>query len=142
MPKFSKGHNSRKIRCKYSSVFRENRCLPPPKHVYGGNFSHEAMTLKIRSRSPKANMLLILSDLHRLATLVNIPSNGPWDNMKANTFWLKCGGLSLAVILKIRSRSPKTIQLFIMSNVISIQIWLKSASWFMRYWAHKHPLAV
>ena len=36
----------------YSSVFRENRCLPPPKPVYGGNFSHEAVTLKIRSRSP------------------------------------------------------------------------------------------
>ena len=36
---------------KYSSVFRENRCPPPPKPVYGGNFSHEAVTLKIRSRS-------------------------------------------------------------------------------------------
>ena len=32
---------------KYSSVFRENRCPPPPKPVYGGNFSHEAVTLKI-----------------------------------------------------------------------------------------------
>ena len=31
----------------YSSVFRE-RCPPPPKPVYGGNFSHEAVTLKIR----------------------------------------------------------------------------------------------
>ena len=47
---------------KYSSVFRENRCPPPPKPVYGGNFSHEAVTLKIRSRSPKSNKLLILSD--------------------------------------------------------------------------------
>ena len=35
---------------KYSSVFRENRCPPSPKPVYGGNFSHEAVTLKIRSR--------------------------------------------------------------------------------------------
>ena len=55
---------------KYSSVFRENRCPPPPKPVYGGKFSHEAVTLKIRSRSPKCNKLLILSDLYRLANLV------------------------------------------------------------------------
>ena len=54
---------------KYSSVFRENRCPPPPKPFYGGNFSHEAVTLKIRSRSPKSNKLLILSDLYRLANL-------------------------------------------------------------------------
>ena len=55
---------------KYSSVFRENRCPPPPKPVYGGNFSLEAVTLKIRSRSPKSNKPLILSDLYRLANLV------------------------------------------------------------------------
>ena len=59
-----------KLSDKYSSVFRENRCPPPPKSVYGGNFSHEAVTLKIRSRSPKSNKLLILSDLNRLANLV------------------------------------------------------------------------
>ena len=55
---------------KYSCVFRENRCLPPPKPVYDGNFSHEAVTLKIRSRSPKSNKLLIMFDLYRLANLV------------------------------------------------------------------------
>ena len=55
---------------KYSSVFRENRCPPPHKPVYGGKFSHEAVTLKIRSRSPKSNKLLILSALYRLANLV------------------------------------------------------------------------
>ena len=55
---------------KYSSVFRKNRCPPPPKPVYGGNFSHEAVTLKIGSRSPKSNKLLILSDLYKLANLV------------------------------------------------------------------------
>ena len=43
---------------------------PPPKPVYGGNFSQEAVTLKIRSRSPKSNnLLLILSDLYRIANL-------------------------------------------------------------------------
>ena len=36
--------------------------------------------------------------------------------MQTNTFWLKFGGLSLAVTLKIRSRSPKPIQLFVMSK--------------------------
>ena len=53
-----------------ASVFRENRCPPPPKPVYGGNFSHEVVTLKIRSRSPKSIKLLILSILYRLAKLV------------------------------------------------------------------------
>ena len=38
------------------------------------------------------------------------------ENMQTNTFWLKFGGLSLAVTLKIRSWSPKPIQLFIMSK--------------------------
>ena len=80
---------------KYSSVLRENRCPLPPKPVYGGNFSHEAVTLKFG----------------------NIPSNGPSDNMQ--TLGLKFGGLSLAVTLKIRSRSPKPIQLFIMSKCYS-----------------------
>ena len=55
---------------KYSSVFKETRCPPPHKQVYGGNFSHESVTLKIRSRSTKSNKLLILSDLYRLANLV------------------------------------------------------------------------
>ena len=96
----------------YSSVFKENRCPPPLKPVYGGNFSHEAVTLKIRSRSPKSNKLLILSDLYRLANLVTFH---PMDIMQTNTFWLNFGGLSLAVTLKIRS-SPKPIQLFIMSK--------------------------
>ena len=55
---------------KYSSIFRENRCPPPPKPVYGGNFSHEAVTLQIRSRSPQSNELMILPNLYRLANLV------------------------------------------------------------------------
>ena len=55
---------------KYSSVYRENRCPPRPKSVYGGIFSHEAVTLKIRAWSPKSNKLLILSDLYRLANLL------------------------------------------------------------------------
>ena len=36
--------------------------------------------------------------------------------MQTNTFWLNFGGLSLAVTLKIRLRSPKPVQLFIMSK--------------------------
>ena len=36
--------------------------------------------------------------------------------MQTNTFWFEFGGLRLAVTLKIRSRSPKPIQLFIMSK--------------------------
>ena len=47
----------------YSSVFIENRCPSTPKPVYGGKFSHKAVTLKIRSRSPKSDKLLILSYL-------------------------------------------------------------------------------
>ena len=43
--------------------------------------------------------------------------------------------------LKIRSSSPKPIQLLSCPNVISMQIWLKSATWFIRYCAHKHLLA-
>ena len=107
-----KGDNSDK---KYSSVFRENRCPPPPKPVYGGNFSHEAVTLKIRSRSPKSNKLLILSDLYRLANLVTFHPM-VHEITYRHTFWLNFGGLSLTVTLKIRSRSPKPIQLFIMSK--------------------------
>ena len=61
-------HSKVTLSAKYSSVFRESP--PPPKPVYGGNFSHEAVTLKIRSKSPKSNKLLILSDLYRLANLV------------------------------------------------------------------------
>ena len=38
--------------------------------TYGGKFSQEAVTLKIKSRSPKYNKLLVLSDLYRLANLV------------------------------------------------------------------------
>ena len=102
---------------KYSSVFRENRCPPPPKPVFGGNFSHEAVTLKIRSRSPKSNKLLILSDLYRLANLVIFHPMVHEITCRQTLFGLiKIGGLSLAVTLKIRSRSSKPIQPFIMSK--------------------------
>ena len=96
----------------YSSVFRENRCPPPPKPIYGGNFSHEAVTLEIRSWSPKFNKLLILSDLYRLANFVTFH---PMIHKVTNTFWLNFGGLNLTSDLEIRW-SPKPIQLFIMSE--------------------------
>ena len=107
-------NKNRKFRSKYSCVFRENRCPPSPKPVYGGNFSHEVVTLKIRSMSPKSNKLLILSDLYRHANLVTF--HPMVHEMQTNTSWLKFCGLSLAVTLKIRSRSPKPIQLSIMSK--------------------------
>ena len=43
---------------------------PTSQTTYGGNISHEAVTLKITSRSPKSDKLLILSDLNRCANLV------------------------------------------------------------------------
>ena len=102
---------------KYSGVFRENKSPPPTKPVYGDNFNHEAVTLKIRSRSPKSNQLLILSDLYRIANLVTFhPVVHQVTCRQTNTFWLKFGGLTLAVTLKTLSRSLKPIQLFIMSR--------------------------
>ena len=98
---------------KYSSVFRENRCPPSPKSVYGGNFSHEAVTLKIRPRSQKSNKLLILSDLYRLANLVTFHPMVHEITCRQTLFGLI---LILAVTLKIRSRSPKAIQHFNMSK--------------------------
>ena len=47
------------------------------------------------------------------------PSNLPtssWDTVHTSTFWLKFGSLSSAMTLKIRLRSPKPNQLFIMSQ--------------------------
>ena len=50
------------------------------------------------------------------------------------------GSLSPAVTIKIRSRSPKPNQLFVVSQChihISMQIWLKSANQLIRYHAYK-----
>ena len=75
------------------AVFSEKTCPPPPKPVYGGNFSHEAVTLKIRSRSPKSNKLLILSDLYRLANLVTFHPMVHEITCRQTLFWLNFGGL-------------------------------------------------
>ena len=45
----------------------------------------------------------------------NLPTSS-WDMVHTSTFGLKFGSLSPAVTLKIRSRSPKPNQLFIMSQ--------------------------
>ena len=45
----------------------------------------------------------------------NLPTSS-WDMVHICTFWLKFGSLSPAVTLKIMSRSPKSNQLFIMSQ--------------------------
>ena len=44
------------------------------------------------------------------------PSTSSWDMVHTSTFGLKFGSLSPAMTLKIRSRSPKPKQLFIMSQ--------------------------
>ena len=118
---------------------KKNRCPPTPKPVCGGNFSHEAVTLKIRLRSPKSNKLLILSDLYRLA-FGKIPSNGPWDNMQT-LFGLILVDWAWQWPWKLDQGHLNLFSFLSSPNVISLQIWLKSASWFMRNCAHKHILA-
>ena len=55
------------------AVISEKTDVPhfPNQSMVATNFSDEAVTLKIRSRSPKSNKLLILSDLYRLANFVS-----------------------------------------------------------------------
>ena len=50
------------------AMFSEKTDVPVQTSLCG-NFSHEAVTLKIRPRSSKSNKLLILSDLYSFATL-------------------------------------------------------------------------
>ena len=71
------------------AVFSEKTDVPPPpKPVHSDNFSHKAVTLKTRSRSPKSNKLLILSDLYSLANLVT------FHVIVHEITWLKFGGLN------------------------------------------------
>ena len=77
--------------------------------------SSPALTLKNRSRSPKSNQLFIISQSYIHANLVEI-CQPVHEMMHRSTFGLKFSSLSLAVTLKIRSRSPKPNQLFIMSQ--------------------------
>ena len=100
------------------AVFSEKTDVPYPKtrfHDWNCHH-HEAVTLKIRARSPKSNKLLILSNLYRLANLVTFHPMVHEITCRQTTFLLNFGGLSLAVTLKIRLRSPTPIQLFIMSK--------------------------
>ena len=126
---------------KYSSVFRENRCPPPPKPVYGGNFSHEAANLKIRSRTPKSNKLLILSNLYRLANLVTFHPMVLEITCRQTVFGLILVDSVRQWPWKLEQGHQNLFSFLSCPNVISMQIWLKSASWFMRYCAHKHLLA-
>ena len=63
----------------------------------------------------------IKSALHHVPVLYpcksgwNLPTSS-WDMVHTSTFGLKFGSLSPAVTLKIRSRSPKPNQLFVMSQ--------------------------
>ena len=65
------------------------------------------------------------------------PPTGSWDIVQTIRFWLKFSSLSRALTLEIRSRSPNIISSSSRSIVISMQIWLKSADWFMRCHARK-----
>ena len=56
------------ILLKNIAVFSEKTDDPHLPNQF--SFSHEAVTLKIRSRSPKSNKLMILSNLYRLANVV------------------------------------------------------------------------
>ena len=91
------------------AVFSEKTDVP---HLPNQSMVAISVTLKIRSRSPKSNKLLILFDLYRLTNLVTFHPMVHEITCRQTFF----GKLSLAVTLKIRSRSPKPIQLFIMSK--------------------------
>ena len=93
-----------------------------------------AVTLKIRSRSPKPIQLFIMSKCYIHANLVEFHQL-VHDIVHTSTFWLKFGSLSPTVTLKIRSRSPKPNQLFIMSkcyihaNLVKIHPPVHEISW-------------
>ena len=72
-----------------------------------------AVTLKIRSRSPKTIQLFIMSKFNIHANLVRIRRLDHEILCTQAPFWLKFGSLSPAVTLKNRSRSPKPNHLFI-----------------------------
>ena len=75
-----------------------------------------AVTLKNRSCSPKPNQLFTMSQCYIHANLVEIcqPVHEKWCTQAL--FGLNLAVLSPTVTLKIRSRSPKPNQLFIMSQ--------------------------
>ena len=75
-----------------------------------------AVTLKIRSRSPKPIQLFIMSKCYIHANLVKIHQLIHEILCCTHTFWLKFGSLSPTKTLKNRSRSPKPNLLFIMSQ--------------------------
>ena len=93
-----------------------------------------ALTLKNRSRSPKSNQLFIMSNCYIHANLIEI-CQPVHEMVHTSTFGLKFGSLSPAVTLKIRSRSPKPSQLFIMSqcyshaNLVKIRQPVHEISW-------------
>ena len=73
------------------------------------------VTLKNRSRSQKPNQLFYVPMLYPCKSGWNLLTSS-WDMVHTSTFWLIFGSLNPVVTLKIRSRSPKPNQLFIMSQ--------------------------
>ena len=67
----------------------------------------------------------------------NLPTSS-WDTVHTSTFRLKFGSLSPAVTLKIRSRSSKPSQLFIMSQYYIHANLVKIHPWFTRYRTYKN----
>ena len=94
-----------------TAVFSEKTDVPPPpptphKPAYGGNFSHEAVILKIRSRSPKSTKPLILVRFIYTCKFGNIPCNCPWE-MQTNTFWLAGRGSSIGSMPAWHASGPE-----------------------------------
>ena len=86
------------------------------KHVLASIWQFKStVILKIRSRSPKPNQLFMVSRYYIRANLVKI-HQPVHEIVQTSTFWLQFGNLSPTVTLKIRSRSLKPNQLFMVSR--------------------------
>ena len=103
-----------------NSFFRENKC----PLIMNFQFS-TALTMKIRSRSLKSNQFL-MSQLHIMQYIYSWKfGKNPTTSSNYISQTRKCYRIfsfCTAVTLKIRSRSPKSNQSFIMSQLYIMQI--------------------
>ena len=84
-------------------------CQPVHEISFRKETVNLTVTLKIRSRSPKSNQLLILLQWYRHGNLVTFQAMIYEITCRQALFGLNLAVLSLAVTLKIRSKSPKLI---------------------------------